>query len=266
MGMGMGLGISPLLLRRSGGDTRTYAQTLVEDYGANEVWPLVDIATGTAIHAHVNGNRDGSLVGWDLQNAAGPVSGTQAPFIDGVNDYGNIYTSNGTDGLADIFDGQEGSLFIWAKVNSASVWSDSTVRYLVHLFAGSQDFIYIRKDNTENKLRLWYEANNAANQSNIDLSTTDWFSAGISWSLSAGADGEVKFFINGSQVGSTLTAIGSFSGSLNSTNCGLGSRTGNAANDVFHGYLAYPFMKFGSIWTPTQFQEMHDAASTAGAD
>ncbi|MBD3354305.1 MAG: hypothetical protein GF364_22675 [Candidatus Lokiarchaeota archaeon] len=246
-----------------GGDaavTRSYATILEEDYGADEVWPLVDIASGTTIHAHVNSNRDGTLTGWDLQNAAGPVPGTSAPYSDGANDCGNIYTSNGSDELADIFDPAEGSFLAWAKVQAASAWTDGESRHILTLGPNSNNRIVLLKNATDNTVIMSYKAGNHADQVVYNpFSSTDWFYIGMSWSV---ADDEVRAYLNGSQVGGTQTGLGTWAGDL--TNALIGAYFSTTA--IWHGLLAYAAVKFGSVWTPTQFSEMHAAAATAGAD
>jgi hypothetical protein len=248
------------VLTGGGEAARSYATILHEDYGADEVWPLVDIASGTTIHAHVNGNRDGSLTGWDLQNAAGPVTGTQAPYSDGANDYGDIYTSNGSDGLNDIFDGGVGSIFMWLQTSS---WTDGNYGVGLILYVDSGNSLALRKQNVNNEYYWRYEAGGTGHTHTKSVSPADWFSVGLSWNKDAGASGEVKFFWNGAQDGPTATGLGVWSGSLVSTRCSIGSAFGNGANNPWDGLLAYAAVKFGSIWTPTDFANMHAAATDA---
>lgn len=257
----------PSLLGQRGAGARTYATILQEDYGADEVWPLVDIASGTTIHAHVNGNRDGTIGGigasphWDLQNAAGPVSGTLAPYSDGANDYGDMYSSNGNDGLADIFDGNEGSFFIFYKPDAAAL-TDGLAHTVLRFVQSGANYFRIRKTATDNQFEFRRVANGVSKQVFPGHSSSEWASMGMSWSVSGD---EQRAFINGSQVGATLTGLDTFGGVLSSNETLIGAAT-KTPSEVWLGHLAYFAIKIGGIWTPTQFQGMDDAVSEAAPD
>jgi hypothetical protein len=237
-----------------GGNTKTYAEILVDDYGADEVWPLVDIASGTDIPAFVNSNRDGTLTGWDLQNAAGPVTDTLAPYSDGANDYGDIHTSNGTDGLADIWDG-EANLFMWLN-SDTGFWTDDAYCYFLTLGNPGFEGFHVRKTGG-NEIAWKFKT---VGLSQISQTPSGWFSLGLSISLS---DDEGKCFYNGSRQGAIHDLSGEAAGSI--TESWIMAES-DGPFGVFTGWGAYVAVKFGSIWTPTDFQNMHDAAATAGAD
>lgn len=251
-----------LSLGRRAAAERTYAQILFEDYGADATWPLVNIASGTTIYDAFNSDRDGTLSGWVLQDAVGPVSGSLAPLSD-AGDYGDIYTTAPITGLTEIFDGSVGSLLLWLRVSSGSVWTDGNNYFALQLSRGSASGrIYIAKVG-DNNIRFGYTANDERLHVDHTISDTGWFSLGLSWS-DAGNDGEGKMFANGQQVGS-ITITESWIDVLSSDHCAV------LARDVFGGlswpgWGAYLAARFGEVWTPTQFQEIHDAASSALAD
>lgn len=234
-----------------------YSSILINTYGASEVWPLVDIASGTTITAKVNTARNGTLAGWDLQNAAGPVPGTLAPFSDGTTtDSGNIFTTS----LAGIFNGNVGSVFAWYRVANAGVWTDSTNRLGFVAQVNSTNLVRLLRDVASNTLRLERRGGGTVAVTDTSIGgSTAWFSLGLSWDT--GGSAELKAFINGSQVGSTATGIGTFTGTI--VSAVIGASTTLTAN--WHGWLAYTAVRFGSIWTPTQFANMHNAAASAGA-
>jgi hypothetical protein len=239
---------------------KTYAQILVDDYGAAEVWPLVNIASGTTITAYVNAARNGTLTGWGLQNAAGPVPGTLAPYTDGVGDLGDVLTSGGGVGLVDIFNGATGAVFGWVK---KPAW-DATSRTMFYVRnAPNTSAIFIRELNATGFMRFEYVAGGTGETiQQSGLSTTDWFSWALTWDISAGASGEVKAHINGSQIGSTATTLGTWAGPITSAYIGA-----VAAGTFLHlGHMAYYAIKAGSVWSGAEIAAMHAAAATSGAD
>jgi hypothetical protein len=246
-----------------GGPARTYAQILVEDFGASEVWPLVNIASGTTIPAFVNSARNGVLSGWALQNTPGPVPGTLAPFSDGTNDFGNIYSTGGGVGFADIFNGNIGAAFMWLKAAGAGVWSDGLARRGINWTVNTSNRILIQKPGTANTIQAFHFGGGVNKNVAHTISTTDWFSVGLSWNTGGG--GELKVFVDGAQVGTTQTGLGAFTGTLGSTSTLIGSQE-VAPSLVWHGWLGYAASRNGSIWTPTNFADMHAAAAAAGPD
>lgn len=232
----------------------TYAELLRDEYGASEIWPLVDIASGTTLSAFIDPARNGTLVGWDLQNAAGAVPGTLAPYLDGVNDYGDILTENGSTGLVDIFDYAEGSIFMWIKHET---WT------------GITDYVFNLRVDNSNRMIIFIGAANRVEYhyiaGGVDRTifqsgvTGSWHSVGISWSVSGNA---TKFYFDGAQLGATQGAPGTFVGTPSIMS--IGSYSGNTFSWL--GWLSYCALKFGSVWSNADFQAMHDAASTAGGD
>lgn len=207
--LGIGSGFLNLGRRRSGLsvfggglNASTYAQYLVSR-GADEVWPLVDIASGTTIPAFVNGARNGTLTGWDLQNTPGPVPGSLAPYLDGSNDKANIFTTSGSVGLKEVIDFNEISLFSWIKAADAATWT-SGVRWIWRLQWGASDHIAIAS--TGSNALLFRRRQNGANKDITisSISSLNWMSVGLSISATSG---EMKAYIDGAQAGSTLTGI-----------------------------------------------------------
>lgn len=240
----------------SQGGSRSYATILRDDYGADEVWPLVDITSGTTIPAFVNSNRDGVLSGWDLQNTAGPVLGTFAPYSDGITDYGNIATSS----LSTAWTPKIGSVFVWAKVADATVWTDNTFRMIVSLYSVPSQRIEIYKANTPNVVEA-IVAISSTTTTAIPTTTTDWFSIGASWQdVSTGNLARVYF--NGVQVGGDISGFGAGIGTLQ-TSATIGARSTTLS---WKGWLSYTSLNLGGVWTPSDFAAMHAAAAMAGAD
>lgn len=247
-----------------GGAAPTYAEILRDTYGASEIWPLVNIASGTTISAFINSARNGTETGWDLQNAAGPVTGTLAPFSGGAGDFGNIYSSGGGVGLADILNGQEIALFAFFKANSAAVWSDATIRTIFELRAPGTNYAVIRKSSTSNQLNWFYGAGGVLKSGNITYSGTGWGSFGLRASK---AGDLVQSFIDGAPS-TSATGLGNFTGALSSNLATIGAFNASTPTLIWHGWLAYAAVWFGSGNLPSdaEFAAMHAAAATAGPD
>lgn len=239
--------------RSGAGAVTPYQDTLVNTYGADEVWPLVDIASGTTITAAVNAARNGTLSGWDLQNTAGPRTGTLAPLSGGV-DYGNILTAS----LNGIFNGDAGGIFIWGKVQS---WTPAAAGYFLIFYVDANNFIAVNQSTIANRLTFNRKAAGAQQIINADSqSHAGWFSVGFTWDTGAGVDGERKAFVNGTQSGATGNALPSFA-SNTLTIAAIGNSGVAGATAALAGWPAYAAVKFGAAWTPTQIQEMHAAVN-----
>lgn len=230
-----------------GGVQLTYLEQLAQVFGASEIWPLVDIASGTPI-AFISSARNGTLTGWDLQNGAGPVAGTLAPYSDGVNDYGNIYSAS----LASIFNGQEGSAMIWVKTND---WTEVN-QYGFVLLADGNNYIRLFIDSA-NRIDFAYKAGAVAKERyKSSVTESGWMCWGLSWSKTAD---EVKAFYNGVQEGATFNSLGTWAGALASAR--IGAYIADLPGTSLDGFVAYCAFKFGSVWTPAQFLAMYLAAN-----
>jgi hypothetical protein len=177
-----------------------------------------------------------------------------------VGDLGNILTSGGGVGLADIFDGATGAVFGWVK---KPAW-DATNRTMFYVRnAPNTSAIWIRELNSTGFMRFEYAAGGTTETiQQSGLSTTNWFSWALTWDISAGASGEVKAYINGSQIGSTATTLGTWAGPISLAYIGA-----VAAGTWLHlGHMAYYAIKAGSVWSGAEIAAMHAAAATSGAD
>lgn len=242
-----------------GGAVATYATILRDTYSASEIFPLVDIASGTTINAFINSNRNGTLTGWDLQNAAGPVTGTLAPYSDGVSDYGNIYTSGGGVGLDDIFNGSVGAAVIWVN---ATDWGATTgIDMMLALAADTNNNIQIRKENAANRIFYQYKAGGTIISHTENGVSGGWHMLGMSWDT--GSD-EVKVFLDAGAL-ATYNGLGTWAGNLSSSQALIGAWD-TAPTFIFDGHLAYCAVKFGAVWTPADIANIYNAAAASGAD
>ncbi|MEO8397042.1 MAG: hypothetical protein ABI700_28865, partial [Chloroflexota bacterium] len=171
------------------------------------LWGLGETTGSNAANAEGTAARDGTYTNGPTLNAAAFTDGTPAPSFDGSNDLVNVYSSS----LNSAFNPSELTLFIWGKVASSGVWSDATFRYLTHLQADASNRVYLLKSTTGNAIQGRYLAGGVS-KSIVDASlggTTAFFSAAIT--VSKAAD-EMKLYLNGVQVGSTQTGLGTWTG------------------------------------------------------
>lgn len=230
---------------------------LKNNFGADEVWPLVDISAGTTITAAVNSARNGTETGWALQNITGMVAGTKAPRSDGANDYGDIASAS----LTSIFDGNEGSLFGLAIVDSVSDWTDGVIRDMVRLETDTNNQIIVRKGSANNRLQFIAKAGGTGFiYAHTDFTTTAWFSYGMSWYYNAGGS-SVLNYVNGAQSGAAQSSYGDWVG--NPSSSFIGAATSDPT-EIWNGGLSYVAVKFGSRWSAADMLAMHQAITTSG--
>lgn len=144
--------------------------------------------------------------------------------FDGSNDYANLYSA----GLAAAFSGQEVTIEVVARVSGAGVWTDGTQRHLFEFQVGPTDLVRARRPlTTNNTVSLLYNAGGTLKVVNATVSLTDAVYYALTASKSAD---QMRAYLSGAQVGSTQTALGTFTGSLNSatTVAGAAGATGAA--------------------------------------
>src|SRR3990170_3594314 len=114
-------------------------------------WPVWEASGAVADNMEGTAARDGAYTGVDL-GQPGIGDGNTCPWWDGANDYCNIYSTS----LRDAFNGAEGTIAVWAKVNSAAVWADGLYRYVFQLRVDGSNLVIVRKDSTSNRLAWIY--------------------------------------------------------------------------------------------------------------
>jgi hypothetical protein len=99
----------------------TYSQEVL-GYASIAYWPQSE-ASGTVaqclVNAAENSTHRSDVSGWTPRDAIG--DGTTTPFCGGVNDWVDTFSAR----LAAALNSAEDTTLVWAKVESAAVWSDS---------------------------------------------------------------------------------------------------------------------------------------------
>jgi hypothetical protein len=210
-----------------------YLSTILST-GPIALWPLSETSGTAAICEPTTYNGSHNAV---TLNALTFPAGTPAPAYNGTTSYTNIYSA----ALASAFNGSEGSFMLWWRVSAAGVWTDNAQRHVFNFYVDASNAISMRKETT-NIMRAVYVAGGTTS---ILVETTQpviWTNTVVTWSRSAGANGEFRLFINGTQDGATATNIGNWTGAPISTRTILAAFSTTAAQ--WTGNLA-----FAALWT-----------------
>lgn len=220
-----------------GGRNQRYINKVLGIEPANLIayWPQNEASGITADNAEGTVARDGTYTSVAL-GQLGIGDGNTCPLYDGAASILNIYSAS----LRDAFNGDEGTLAVWARVSGAGVWTDGTTRYVVNLRVDANNYIYIIRSSVNNTLLYRYMAGGTLEANAITLSDTGWIHLAMTWS--AAAD-EVKYYLNGSPEGATDTALGTWAGNLSSSNTVIGAAN-TVPQNVWDGYIAHT-----KLWT-----------------
>lgn len=175
-----------------------------DTFSVTEVSPLVGIPT--------NGVTLGASTG---TNGHGATAYT----FDGTNDYVNIYSQT----LNSIFNPDEGTLSLWSKVSGAGVWTDGNLRtaFILDVDGSTNRFGFYKPSSNNQFAGLYVVGGINKNISGNFLSgSTSWFLSTLTWSKSKD---ELKMYINGAQVGSTQTGLGTWAGNFSSARSVIGT-------------------------------------------
>lgn len=187
--------------------------------------------SGTAIVDSSGNAYTGTYSGVTLNSAASPFAPNFAPLWDGVNDYGNLYSA----AFGTAFNLDEGCMIIWAKVSAAGVWTDAANRRIVEIARDSNNRVFAFKSSSNNNITVQRIGNTNVKSVSITISTSDWFSLMLSWSV---AGDYFKAYVNGVQQGATQTGLLASAGSgLLSTQTVIGSLS-TTPSQIWSGYLA----------------------------
>lgn len=198
---------------------RSYYQRILDIFGSSIIayWPLNDTSGAVALDKSgnfYNGAYDGSP---SLANVAAPGKINVLTF-DGSNDKVNVYSA----GLASAFNGAEGSILCWIKL-SAAEWAELTQRNVYYFQADASNRVNFYKSASANQMAVQYRAGGTVKSLTINnLSVQDWFCMVTTWSKS---NDRVFFYLNGTQINTSLTGLGVWAGALAATTTNIGSIT-----------------------------------------
>jgi hypothetical protein len=218
---------------------QSYARRILNTQSASLIadWQLGETSGTNAANAQGTSARDGTYTNGVTLNAATFTDGTPAPSFDGTNDVINVYSSS----LNSAFNNAQGTLFFWAQASASGVWTDGATRYFAILGADASNRVRIFKSSANNSVTWEYAAGGTAKARTLaTVSGTGWFSVALTWNK---AGDQVIPYFNGSQAGTILTGLGTWTGSLASTTVDLGASNSSGASP-WSG-----FMKYAALWT-----------------
>lgn len=133
-----------------------------------------------------------------------------------------------------LWNGNEYTISMWVKP-TASWWSGGSLRKIISIYVNTQNYTYIQS--SVDNVSLWFERRGGNTQKLAIQGTsanTNWFHVALT--ASASRD-RVRAFYNGTQVGADLTGIGTWTGSLSTTQTVIGA-TNTSSTSPFAGNMS----------------------------
>lgn len=194
-------------------------------------YPRLAEASGTVAYDASDNARNGTYRGVRLGDP-GITDSFPAPYFDGVSCAVDMYSAS----LAAAFLGLEFSVLIWYKVLPSAL-TDGLQHNLTLLQADGSNRVLIRKATTNNVISGYYQAGGTYSIFTASGQTSvDWNLASLTVSKSVD---QVKFYINKSQIGATLTGLGNWAGTLAVTTTAIGNTYGVIADTfAWAGWLS----------------------------
>lgn len=194
-------------------------------------WQLGELSGTTAIDSS-NTAANGTYAGTVTLAQAGIGDGSlSALFAGGRVDLSSVTAAIDTA----IGDKSKGTLFSWVKVANAGVWTDATIRGIMHIGVDANNRFFINKNNTSNEIAFSHRAGGTVKTVTTTFSATTFFSVALTWDKVAD---EVKAYVNGAQVGTTQTTLGVFAGTLTNGFSAIGDSS-SAGSQPFSGSIAH---------------------------
>lgn len=190
--------------------------------------------------------HNGAYVAITLGQSGVPGMGFTSAFYNGAASYNNIYSAQ----LAAAFNGNEGTILAWLKMNALATWTDGIRRDIVMILANGNNFVTFRKAAANNRIEFYYSAGGVLETiSLLGASDVDWIPAAITWSKSAD---RVKAYWNNSEVLPDRNTLGIWAGLPAITTTLIGAST-TAPTFEFHGWLG-PVLLYTEALTLTELQ------------
>ena len=207
-------------------------------------WPLDEAAGASTVTDYSGQGNNGTPTAVTF-GQAGIGDGRTAASFNGTTSNCDVYSA----GLVADFNGQEGTFAIWIKLTS-TVLTDGTSDYAIILQVDANNFIWIRKQTTNNQLAWAYSAGGTSKSGSSSFSLTSFAHLALVWSLSGDY---VKFYLNGSQSGATQTGLGTWVGNLAATTTVIGA-SNNTSVSEWNGLLAHAILT-NTAATPQEIAE-----------
>lgn len=222
-------------------------------------WLLDDPAGSTTARDWINRDADGKC-------RVGTHQGGVTPGVTGIGD-GLTATSYNGAGVTFVYQavwaarfnagvGAAGTMIHWAQVSSAAVWTDLQSRRPFVLYVNAGNRIFWNRGAANNQITFNYVAGGVASSPFVNgISYTTPMLLVATWDRAAGASGEVKAYINGAQIGSTMTGLGTWAGNLDVTVQTIGASNGSYGQP-WSGTISHVILVDYAL-TPTQVAALY---------
>ena len=211
-------------------------------------WPLNETAGSTAVNAEGTAARNGTYAASPTLNAiTGPDGVNGAVHFDGANQFLDIYSAS----LEAAFDKDTFSISFWMRTNWQALGSGEEI---IILRSDSNNQVRIFRAGAANAIQLFYNGS-GTNKSRTDSDAKDtntWYHYVLTVDVT-GAD-EHKAYRDGSQLGLTLTGLGSWAGSWATTRVNVAANS-QVPSLTYEGYMAHVAF-FDYVLTPAQVLEL----------
>jgi hypothetical protein len=226
----------------------TYAEKVL-GYGPIAYWPLWETAGVTAVcqvNAAQNGTYGGTIT---LANSTMPW-GDPCPLFQGVNDRVNTFSA----ALAAAFGAgadDEGSVMVWARAFNVGVWTDGSWRYLLTLYTDLNNRIHlVRWQAVGGRMTMYHRVGGFLSAIDANgLANIAWMHWVLTWSKAAN---ECKLYLDGNQVGLTLTRPNFWVGAL--TDARIGCEW--TSQDTWNGWIGHCAI-FPTVLTQPQVADLY---------
>jgi len=230
-------------------DGQRYARRVLAIAPNNIVayWPLWEIGGNIAHDRSPQGNN-GTYTGVIL-NQPGIGDSRASPFFDGVNDFVNTYSA----ALNADFDGDEGTISVWARVANVGVWTDGVSREIVRFLGDANNDIFIQRTGAPNNTLGCYRRAGGVNKGRFPVSTTtDWFHVVMTWSVTSD---QLRVFFNTIESLPAQVGLNVFGSALNANQTLIGAGS-QVPVQVWHGWIAHL-----AVWniplSPAQIERLY---------
>lgn len=227
---------SQVTKRRPAGSNFLLHSLRVTNAAVVAAWRLRPLPSGVAEEITSVDNLNGTFSNCTFPFSLHSPAGLHCPEFNGTSSTIDLYTA----ALASAIDMTEISVSIWAKVASASVFTDSSKRSIITLSADGNNILQISRSTSNDVIDFDYTAAStadtvAASTLTAGASPVTWMHLGLTVSDTGDA---MKAYLNGVQTGSTQTGIGTFSGAIDSDLTVLGSSALGTPADVWSGGIS----------------------------
>lgn len=221
-------------------------------------WPLGEMS-GTDADDITATNANGVYSGTLTLGQAGIGDGSKAVSFGGLD--GRVSLASTLASLKTAFSGVQGTLLVWGKIPTAGVWSDGSSDFMVEIGAGASNRVGLYKNNAvANTISGIYSAGGTGlfPLYTMGAAQPTFFVAAITWDKNAGASGEVKLYVDGTQRDTTKTGLGVWTGSLSASWTAIGDINSSGGVSPWNGILAHV-----AVWNVALSSSQITALATA---